>query len=457
MTIPREMIPFPCGDVPDDAGIARLVGLYPQVQEGLWMQRVKVLGGKLTGPQWRALAQIAREQTPTAPLHLTTRQDVELHDVTADRVGAVQRSLAEASLTSLGACGDTLRNVTVCPCSGAAAGTADLVPLAWRIRALLESVEGIYSLPRKFKISLSACEEACAQPWINDLGFVAERHDGQWYFRAVVAGSLGARPQTGMLYADRILPREVPALCLAAVSVFAVHGDREHRTRARLRHVRQRLGDDAFRTLLDEAFDAARADREWPDVDLPEAPGGLGSRVTLTFANGDVTPAAADVLADLADRDDLAVRIANHHRVIVLGPDEPALREALSAHEALSDAARPQAAVVACPGKRWCSRGLTDTNGLADRIRAELDGVLSAETTVCVSGCPNGCAHSGVADVGLNGGLATVDGERQEVYDIRVGGGMGRDDRLAERIEKKASVDRVIEVIQQHAEEHGQA
>jgi sulfite reductase (ferredoxin) len=449
MTIPREAIPFPCGGVPDDAGIARLVGLYPQVQEGLWMQRVKVLGGALTGPQWRALAQIVREQTPTAPLHLTTRQDVELHDVAADRVGAVQTALAEASLTSLGACGDTLRNVTVCPCSGAAEGTADLAPLAWRIRALLESIEGIYSLPRKFKISLSACEDACAQPWINDLGFVAEQHDGQWFFRAVVAGSLGARPGTGMLYADRILAREVPALCLAAVTVFAAHGDRERRTRARLRHVRQRLGDDAFRALLDDAFDAARADHEWPDVELPEATGGLAARVTLTFANGDVTPAAADALAALTDRDDLAVRIANHHRVILLGPDEQVLREALSAHEVLADASRPQAAVVACPGKRWCSRGLTDTNGLADRIRAEVGGVLPAGTTVCISGCPNGCAHSGVADVGLNGGAATVEGERREVYDIRVGGGMGRDDRLGERIEQKAAVDRVIEVIRQ--------
>ncbi len=443
MTIPREAIPFPCGGVPDDAGIARLVGLYPQVQEGLWMQRVKVLGGRLAGSHWRALAQIARLQTPSAPLHLTTRQDVELHDISADRVGAVQRSLAEAGMTSLGACGDTLRNITICPCSGAAAGTLDLAPLAWRIRALLESVEGIYSLPRKFKISLSACEDACAQPWINDVGFVAEQHDGQWYFRAVVAGSLGARPETGILYGDRILPREVPALCLAAVTVFAEHGDREHRTRARLRHVRQRLGDDAFRNLLDEAFDAARADREWADVELPEASGGLDSRTVLTFTNGDVTPAAADALADLADRDDLAVRIANHHRVIVFGPGELALPEELS------DAARPQAAVVACPGNRWCSRGLTDTNAMADRIRAEVGGALAPETTVCISGCPNGCAHSGVADIGLNGGMATVDGEQQEVYNIRVGGGMGRDDRIGARIEKKASVDRVIEVIRE--------
>ena len=81
MTISSEDIAFPCSSLPDDAGHARLLGLYPQRQEGLWMQRLKVLGGRLSPEQWDAVARIATEFTPLAPLHLTTRQDIEFHDL----------------------------------------------------------------------------------------------------------------------------------------------------------------------------------------------------------------------------------------------------------------------------------------------------------------------------------------------------------------------------------------
>ena len=144
---------FPCSGVPEDDGAARLVGLYPQRQEGCWMQRMKVLGGVLTADQWRALERIARQFTPTSPLHLTTRQDVELHDITPERVGPLQHALAEAGLTGVGACGDTLRNITVCPCSGLRNGTVDLMGLAWQIRRTLEAMDGIFALAPAFRLA----------------------------------------------------------------------------------------------------------------------------------------------------------------------------------------------------------------------------------------------------------------------------------------------------------------
>ncbi|MFQ6049240.1 MAG: hypothetical protein ACE5K7_07745 [Phycisphaerae bacterium] len=99
-TVPAR-IEFPCRTVPEELKTARLIGLYPQRQQGLWMQRVKVLGGLLSGGQWRALGEIVRQFTPQTPLHLTTRQDVELHDLTAGQIPAVQQRLAEAGLSGL--------------------------------------------------------------------------------------------------------------------------------------------------------------------------------------------------------------------------------------------------------------------------------------------------------------------------------------------------------------------
>jgi len=443
-----DAIPFPCRRVPEDAGLARLLGLYPQRQEGLWMQRTKILGGRLTGPQWQALAEVARRYNPETPLHLTTRQDIEIHDVRTDRVPQVQAALAEAGITVRGACGDTPRNVTVCPGSGVRSGCPDLGPLAWKVRRHLEATDGITALPRKFKISFSACPEACAGPWINDLGFVAERRDGRWGFRVIGAGSLCARPGTGIPLYDWIEPDDVLPLVSAAIEFFAEHGDRENRRRARLRHVRERMGDEAFRNGLDRGFAAERDASARPaPVDLlpPERP--LDGRLTLTFASGDVSPAAAEALADLADGDDLAVRIGCHHRVHVFGRDEETVRAAVGAAAALSEAARRQASVVACSGARWCRRGLARTDRLADRIRERFAERLDPATTVCISGCPNGCAHTRVADIGATGGQVRAGGGREEAWTLYMGGGMGRTLALAEPVAARLPADEVLERI----------
>ena len=466
--MPQKPVQFPCGELPADPALARLLGLYPQRQEGLWMQRLKLVGGRLSGAQWRALADIARQFTPAEPLHLTTRQDVEIHGLSAETVPLAQAALAAAGMTGLGACGDTPRNVTVCPESGVRAGAADLHDLARRIREMLEATPGVWSLPRKFKISLSACPRACAQPWINDLGLILTQREGRRGFRAIVGGSLGAKPGTGMELLDFVPPGEVLPLVAAAVDLFAESGDRTNRSRARLRHVRERMGDAAFAEALKSRFEAFRRRAGWPEIELPASSDGLPDRAVLTFPNGDVSADAAEALGELceagtgetpvrptgkmpvlqkSDGPDTAVRIDNQHRISVFGR-EPSLRSAVGRSAALRIAAVIQPSVVACPGSRWCSRGLADTNAVADRLRGELAGVLAPEATVCISGCPNGCAQHAVADVGLSGRRTKgPDGQPREVFDVTVGGGMGRNDRLGQVVAGKVPPERLAETI----------
>ena len=416
------------------------------------MQRIRVPGGSLEPGQWRTLADIAREFTPSTPLHLTTRQDVELHDLAAESVPPMQRKLAEAALTGLGTGGDTVRNVTVCPCSGTTSGKPDLLPLAGEIRRLLDETEGIHSLPRKLQISLSACRVACGRPWVIDLGLIAERRNGAWGFQVVAAGSLGARPGTAMRMFDWLDGSDVLACVLATVRLFAATGDREHRGRARLRHARERFGDEEFAVIFRSAFAKAKAERAWPAFHLMEVKEGFPEVLALLFANGDVTPEAAEALAVLAAREDTRVRIAHDHRVLVFGRDGETARTAVAQLRALTEAAAPKPLVVACPGTRWCHRAITDTNRLADRLRRELEGRLPAGAAVCISGCPNGCAHSTVADIGLVGGLASRAGGKTEVFTLYAGGGMGRDARLARLVARDLSADEVLAEIRRLAE-----
>jgi ferredoxin-nitrite reductase len=104
--------------------------------------------------------------------------------------------------------------------------------------------------------------------------------------------------------------------------------------------------------------------------------------------------------------------------------------------------------VVACPGTRWCARALADTAGLARRIREEYSKALDPGATVCLSGCPNGCAHSGAADLGLVGGRAKRDGRRVEVWRVLAGGGMGRTPRLAEPVASGLTADEALAALE---------
>jgi len=92
----------------------RWLGVHPQKQDGLFMQRIRVFGGRISWPQWRKVAELASKYSSAPTLHLTTRQDIELHNIAADDVYAVQRALEKVCLSTLTAGGDSIRNITVC-------------------------------------------------------------------------------------------------------------------------------------------------------------------------------------------------------------------------------------------------------------------------------------------------------------------------------------------------------
>ena len=144
---------FPCAAASDDIDRLKLSGVYAQRQKNLWMQRIKIQGGMLEAEDWQTLANLARTYTPGTPLLLTTRQCIEFHTITAEHLPKLQNELSRAGFSGQGACGDTLRNITLCPGNGLCPESADFSATAAATRKALESFENIYQLPRKFKIS----------------------------------------------------------------------------------------------------------------------------------------------------------------------------------------------------------------------------------------------------------------------------------------------------------------
>lgn len=143
---------------------SKTLGVYPQKQNGLFMQRIKILGGRINWPQWRKIAQLAQLYSPGFPLHITTRQDIELHNINAEAISNIHRQLNAVDLTTFGAGGDSVRNITVCSGCGLNPSASNIFFLAELVDQYLQSNPILLNLPRKFKISFAGCRMDCAKP-----------------------------------------------------------------------------------------------------------------------------------------------------------------------------------------------------------------------------------------------------------------------------------------------------
>ena len=403
---------------------SKLFGTYPQKQEGIYMQRIPVFAGQLSSWQLQQLAEIAAEFSEVTPLHLTTRQDIELHNVPTEHLNTIQEKLHQLDLPTFGAGGDSVRNITVCPCCRFNSNAYDVQSLADMVKEFLRNNDLLNNMPRKFKISFAGCGQPQSKPFVNDLSFIAT---SATTVRVVGAGSLGARPETGIVLFENLPLEDVLPLTAASLKFFVEHGERQNRRKARFRHIRQRLGDTAFLEMLNDYFSKEKESRLWPTLELEKGLAGWDNHIRLQIINGDLAIQHALLLARATAEQDAQIRINLTHGIDVYSKETFVLPEELKPLANLP-------CIVACPGNTTCTNGLTNCPQLALKLAEVLKGSEKLKgKTIALSGCPNNCVHSSVADIGLSGQLKTIDGNRQEVYQVLFEGGNGVTDKLAER------------------------
>jgi len=239
-------------------------GIYGQRQPGVQMIRVKIPTGSLHGAQLALLADLVEEYS-TGSAHLTTRQDVQFYYVRLERVPDLLRRLAAGGLTTREACGNSVRNVTACPLSGSLEDEPfDIRPYALATWQYLVRNPFCQQMSRKFKIAFSACPEDCAATAIHDIGALGRVvfQDGgrRAGFRLVVGGGLGPTPFVAQVLRDFVAPDDLLVTVRAVLQVFAEHGNRRLKSKARLKFVVHHLGIERFRALVDAKLAAMTAD-----------------------------------------------------------------------------------------------------------------------------------------------------------------------------------------------------
>lgn len=155
-------------------GIRLNLGIYAQRQEGMCMVRAKLPGGRLSAHQLRGFASAVRRYSGTDSVHITTRQDIQFYYIPLDKTARLQRHLGAYDIATREAGGNTVRNITGCPLSGACpVERVDINTYIDRVANHFVRHPLTAALPRKIKISFSGCENDCANGLVHDLGVIA--------------------------------------------------------------------------------------------------------------------------------------------------------------------------------------------------------------------------------------------------------------------------------------------
>ena len=459
------------------------LGTYAQRQDGVQMQRIKFPGGTISSDQLLKLADVA-DKYASGFIHFTTREDAQLYYIKLEECPEMMAALASADITTREACGNTVRNITACYRSGVSATEIfDVTPYAHTLFQFLVRNKFNQVMGRKYKIAFEGCEEDHAGMRFHDMGFKAVvRKEGvsqRRGFRTYLGGGLGGTPALGYLYSEFLPEEELMNLAAATVRLFDRYGERKNRMAARMKFLVKKMGWEKFKVALDEERKQVRLPGSVNDYlkeasrlrmappfpkNLPENLSGKvdenwlrDSVLSHKFAGykgvnvrlklGDLLTEPARKLAEIA-------RIFSHGEFRITIEQNLFLpwvpESALSAlYHSLSEIGLAEAGAetledaTTCPGADTCRLGITSAKGLGSAIAESMrNGLgrfkeLSRDIHVKISGCPNGCAQHGVANIGFQGAAFAKDGKTVPAHEVFVGGGSALDTTtFGERIGK---------------------
>jgi sulfite reductase (ferredoxin) len=445
-------------DANDLRGRFRWWGLYTQRRPGFdggktatlepwelddeyFMMRVRTDGALLGSEQLRALGSVSTEfARDTADI--TDRQNIQYHWIRIEDVPAIWERLEAVGLETQEACGDSPRPFLGSPVAGVAAdeiidGTSALQEIKRRFIGNPE----FSNLPRKFKTALTGHPSHDVAPEVNDVSFVGTVHpEFGPGFDLWVGGGLSTNPMLAQKLGVWIPLDEVPDAWEAVASVFRDYGYRRLRSRARLKFLVADWGVARFREVLELEY----LKRSLVDNPSPESPTTPADHVGVHAQRdgnfyvgaaptvGRVSGSQISALADIVERHGAAgVRLTAQQKLVVLGVTPDRVDALVADLDTIGLSARPSAwrrTTMACTGIEFCKLAIVDTKNRANALVAELERRfpdLDTPISINVNGCPNACARTQVADIGLKGQLVLdPDGNQVEGFQVHLGGGL---------------------------------
>ena len=427
---------------------------YVAPAQDSFMLRMRAPGGVLTSRQMRGLAEMA-EDWGAGRTDLTTRANLQIRELQPRHLVPVLNKIAALGMSSRGSGADNIRNITASPITGLdRQALLDVGPHADGLAHYILNSRDLYGLPRKFNVAFDDGGSISAVADTNDIGFQAVRvGEGRAlpagvYFRVVLCGITGHKQfatDCGVI----LKPHEAVAVAAAMIRVFAEHGDRTDRKKARLKYLVDRWGVAKFleeterllafpllRLAAEDCEPRGPIDRAGHIGVHPQLQPGL-SYVGVSVPVGRLPVAQMRAVADIAEKfGDGEIRLTVWQNLIL--PNIPEARlEAVRSELTLAGlscfAGPVLSGTVACTGNQGCRYAASDTKSHAVELARHLDArfpQLTQPINLHVTGCANSCAQHYIGDLGLMG--TKVEGA--EGYVVSVGGGTDGDQGLGREL-----------------------
>jgi len=422
-------------------------GVYGQRQEGVQMIRIKLPYGRVTSGKLNRICNVS-EKYSTGRLHITTRQDIQIHYVSLDNTPELWAELDKDDVTLREACGNTVRNVTASETAGIDPKEPfDVTPYAdATFRHMLRNPIS-QEMGRKFKISFSSSDEDTALSYLHDLGFIAKvKHEGGKEirgFKVLLGGGLGSQPRHADVVHEFLPTDQIIPFVEGVVRVFDRHGERAKRMKARMKFLINNLGVEEFLRLVAEEklalpfqsypIDASAydADRDLPNPVVPEftVPTDQDYRrwkltnvlkqkqagyfsIGVKIHLGDFYIKEARQLAALVKKyasDE--IRFTLRQNFLIRDVKEaliPFFYQELKKLGMVDYGYNSVGDITACPGTDTCNLGIASSTGAAAVMEKVIideypEFLLNKDLNIKISGCMNACGQHNMASIGFQG------------------------------------------------------
>ncbi|HVO58887.1 MAG TPA: hypothetical protein VMT51_14435 [Dongiaceae bacterium] len=413
-----------------------------------FMVRIRIPNGFLSSQQVRVIAGLS-EDYGRGVADITVRQNVQLHWVTIQNIPDLIEKLQAAGLTTTGACGDVVRNVTGCPVAGLSSEEHfDASPYALAVDRALGGNREFYNLPRKFKMTVTGCRSWCSYPEINDVAFTATRRARNGAvengFSIRIGGGLSTEPHIARKLDAFVKLEQVVDVARGVAEIFrASEVLRQSREAARLKYLFLKHGWTAesflaeLQRVIGFPLDPAAPEEVPSDVHRDHTGIHRQRQPGLVFVGasvlrGRITPQQLRRAAELAEKyGDGSLRATVQQNLLLANIRE---EHAVTVADELTLAGLPvktaafARGTVACTGSEFCKLALTETKGFARWLSTELDERIPGfdqQIKLHITGCPNSCGQHWIADIGIEGKKIKSGGKLVDAYYFCVGGSVG--------------------------------
>jgi ferredoxin-nitrite reductase len=424
-------------------------GLYhdkPKI--GTFMLRIKIAGGLLTPHQLHTIGDLSLRFGRNEG-ELTTRQNIQLHWIELAHLPDLFATIDVAGLTSAGACGDTVRNITGCPVAGIDAYEY------FDASALVKEAQGFFSgnreysdLPRKHKITISSCAYHCNAPAINCIALVGTVHGSRPGYAVRVGGGLSSAPRISQHLGVFVPQEDALDVLRAILDAWRFNLKyRMSRAKARLKFMVDDFGPEGMRAEVERVLGRRLED-------LPEPPKRIGDTEHLGIQRqkqeglsyigfpaylGRMSGEQMIRIAGIAESVGGDIRLTRQQNFIVANVPDREVERVVAEIEEVGfplEVNRLRATSLGCTGSPLCNYAVAETKVKLDEIVQHLEATFGREAegiVVNVDGCPHACAQHWVADIGLQGStLRSRDADgaslgKIEAYEIYLRGSLGEE------------------------------